>query len=250
MDSQNFNPKEFVDEVQDLCGYLDSELQIVQQFARYIGNQKELNQCIKHVKCLTNGLSRENIKYVFSWVFVLPLFICYEKDIKSRRDKKYLRLKKEQLNHYEKLKKAIELIKAENPDPSKFDEGYLLDLAQRYRRMYKVPPLSERPIRMVSRSFAKAAERFPGDPIMTSISEKKNPKGCYSINNFIYDVHKTVKETGLKDNAICVRLASLLTILTGKKYSRQNVQRILGHPVFIRGSRFRHIDTAGNSWPK
>ena len=132
MDSQKFNPKEFVDEVQSLCGILDSEmLQFIEGFACSIGDQSKLNQCIKHAKILVNGLPSDVIQYLFRWIFTVYAYIRAEKHFKPFRDKTYRSITKAQYSHLKKLNRAIELLAEEKPDPSKFDKGYMLNLAKR-----------------------------------------------------------------------------------------------------------------------
>jgi len=228
MDSQKFDPEIFINDVQRLCGNLDQEsLQLVKGFAINIGDQSKLNQCLKHTRMITNGLSQDVIWFILLWIFTVCVHIRVEKRFKSLHDKMYRSIAKAQDSHLEKLNKAIELLAEEGPDPSKFDKGYMLNLAKRNtaRRIFNTK------FDILVRDLIEANERTLG----ISIPKKKNPKGLISINLFIYSVHHTVRRFGstMKDNAICNRLASLLTILTGKKYTRQNVYGILNKKTKI-----------------
>lgn len=223
MDSQNFNPKEFVDEVQTLCDIARLEAGI---FADDIGDKNKLNQCLEHIKYLTTGLTREDTERVFAFTFLLRHLIYREKNVKDllNPNKSHHSLKEKKFAYYNKIIKAINLIKNLNPDPSKFDENYLLNLAM--QTSIDKPTLTKN---LYDATYiGDFLKMIKYDHIMTSIlNKKKNPKGSDIINTFIITTYKIVKNPKLTENAFCARLAPLLIILTEKKYRRQDIQGIL-----------------------
>ena len=220
MDLQKFNPKIFINNVQRLCGSLSpTRLQLVQNFALNIGDQSKLNQCFKHANILTKGLPQEEIWLIFSVIFAVHRNYRAEKDLKPIMAHEKRRLAKEKDRHLKTINKAIVTLKSLNPDPSRFDAGYLLNLAkEKVAEMGLTPALA----------FPLIEPKEPVD-LRKPFLKKKKPKGYEIVNILIYGVHDMVKRHGstLTDNAICNRLASLLTILTGNKYSRENVLGIL-----------------------
>lgn len=245
MSSQNFNPHKFVDKVKDFCGYSKPRLETVREFAVFIGDEVKLNRCLNYIKDLTEGLPQEKRNSVFSWIIALPHLLEEEQKIKADRDKKYLRLKKKTAHHFEKFKKAIELIKTLEPEQSKFDESYLLNLAKKRSTLWKVRSTFPSPKMLQAKEGCFLAEQ-----IASTDHEKGNPKGSYIISNFIFDVYKKVEKYGMKKSKICTYLGKLLRIVTGKEYSRENVQGILSRPLYTKGIRFRYIDSYLHSWPK
>lgn len=83
MDSQKIDPKEFINDVQRLCGNLSpARLKYVQDFALKIGDQNKLNKCLKHAKILTNGLPQDEVWPIFNLVIVVHHHFPAEKYIK------------------------------------------------------------------------------------------------------------------------------------------------------------------------
>jgi hypothetical protein len=221
MASQKFDPKIFINDVQGLCGILDPlTLLLADNFAVNIGDQSKLNQCLKHTRKLVNGLPREAIWLIFFWIFTTYVYFHEMKHIKPVQARIKRSHAKKKARYLKEIKEAIELVKALNPDPSKFDEGYLLNLAEEKAAEKKFAPQTrdEKLTHLIELVESSDVE------IGKSILKKKNPKGYNAVNIFIYAVHKTVKNPGLTDNEIYERLASLLAIMTGEAYSRQRVQ--------------------------
>jgi hypothetical protein len=239
MNAKNFNPQNFIDKVRSLYGDNTARPNAVTDFANFIGDDIKLNNCLLSVNFLTHGLSQEKVIHVFSWLTNIPRLLEHEERTKAMRDKKYRKLKKENLRHFEKIKKAIELIKTLEPAKTKFNENYLLNLAKQKTIIWKVRSPFPQP-----KMFQTKKGWFLDEQIATTDREEGNPKGSYIINNFIYGVYETVKESNLTENKKCSHIGRLLKIITGKKYSRQNVRGILSHPVYLKDQpRFR-------SWPK
>lgn len=260
MDLQRFDPKIFLNEVEKLSGNLDPRrFQTVHDFAVDIGDQNKLNQCLKHAKRLAGGLS----PVVFRIIIIL-IIMAYDdfrsetKYIKPLQAQRKINLGKKKRSYLEKINKSIKTLNALDPDPSRFDEEYLLNLAKKNVAEIKVfPPRNKRNnatgmrvapnlieedcVRRIEEQFVRRIEaaELAGVSVVSGrpLPKKRNSKGLEGVKLLIYDVHAVLKSNGstLTDSAICIRLASLLTILTGKKYSRQNVQNILSRKPEISG---------------
>ena len=229
MEPQDFNPNKFISEVEKLYGNLEpNKLQSVENFARNIGDQIKLDRCIRNFRILASGLPQDE-----AWViFILLLAVHYQfqaekftKPIQARIKRSHA---KKKAQHLKKIKEAIELVKSLNPDHSKFNEEYLLNLAKEKvaEMTFALPTPDDVTLEIIH--FIDLMEDLNvelGKPFLN----KKNPKGHDIVNLFIYGVHETLKfhKSTLTDSTICSRLASLLTIVTKKPYSRENVTLIL-----------------------
>jgi hypothetical protein len=225
MESQKFDPKIFVNGIQGLYSNLNpSMLQLIEEFARNIGDQSTLNKCLRDFKTLANSLPQNEVLLIIHRAFGM---YCHfrSKPIINANIKCSFRKKRD--SDLKKINKAIELIKTLlDPDPSMFNEGYLLNLANEKVAKKQFPGgLAD------SDTIALIAlmEQLGVESGKLAFIKKKTPKRHDVVNLFIYSVYCTLKYHKPKktDNAICSSLASLLTILTGKKHTRQNVYGIL-----------------------
>lgn len=260
MGLQKFDPKLFSKEVERLSGNSDpGRFQIVYDFAVDIGDQSKLNQCLKHSKRLAGGLT----PVVFRIIIILIITAYddyrvekkYIKPLQAKIKKGHANEKKSLLKH---ISKSIQTLKALDPDPSKFDEKYLSNLAKKTVAEIKVfSPQNKRnnatgmrvASNLIEEDLARQREEefahrvegaaLAGVSVLSGrpLPKKRNPKGLEGVRLLIHDVHALLKRSGstLSDSTICSHLASLLSILTGTKYSRQNVQNILSRKPEISG---------------
>ncbi len=191
-------------------------------FARTVGEEK-LRQCLKHAKYLAGSCPEKYaliLRALFNHIEMVNPLLKGEKYRKGLyeplRKREERRLAKEKKDYLVEIRKAINTLKTLDPDLSKFDEAYLWELAQ--EKEFE-PSQTLYQLRQMSEYGMIAAQPY----------KRENPKGDESIRLFIYAIYDLLNrnKSKLTDNAICFRLASLLTITMGKEYSRQAVQGIL-----------------------
>lgn len=103
------------------------------------------------------------------------------------RDENYRRnLRKVKTEIFKKYSEAIKTVSSLNPDPSRFDEAYLLDRAKKNT-----------------------------DGAFAALSKPIRKKGFISVRLFIRNTYSTIRESQspLKDNAICSRLADRKSVV-------------------------------------
>ena len=193
-----------------------------QFFANTVGEEK-LRLCLKHAKYLAGSCPEKYspiLRSLFNHIETVSFLLKgegYRKELyKPLRKREERCLAKVKNDYLIEIRKAINTLNALDPDPSRFDEKYLWKLAQ--KKEFE-PSQTLLQLRQMSEYGMIAMQPY----------KRNNPKGDESIRLFIYAIHDLLSrhKSKLTDNAICSRLASLLTITIGKKYSRQTVQGIL-----------------------
>ena len=97
MDSQKFDPRIFIKDILRLYGNLArTPLLIVCDFAVTVGDQSKLNQYLKHLKILANGLPPDAAWIIFSLIATVQFQLQAQKEIKpfQIRTKRILEKKK------------------------------------------------------------------------------------------------------------------------------------------------------------
>lgn len=194
-------------------------------FAIKVGSQSDLNQYLKDAKYLAAGLPPETFMLILLKIIGAYIFYPTEEEQKDqhRGEESYRRnLRKAKTKIFKEYSEAIKMVSSLNPDPSRFDEAYLLKRAKENTNGAYVE-LSE-PIRKKEKIIRS---------ILSNTADAPIKKGFISVRLFIHDTYVLIRkdQSTLTDNKICNRLALLLTRLTGKKYIRQNVQNILARQL-------------------
>ena len=193
-------------------------------FAEKIGIQSDLNKYLKDAQYLAAGLPRETFMLILLEITRIYDFYYKEKVLKDQHNQKAKELKalkKTRDRKLEKYNQAIKIISSLNPDLSRFDKAYLLKLAQE----------------STDKAFTEQKENIEKDKIIRTILsgnvDEPIKKGYMTVRRFIHKTYAMIRknQSTLTDNAICSRLALLLTRLTDEKYIRQNVQNILARKM-------------------
>ena len=152
-----------------------------------------------------SGYSLELARDILSEVIHFNTLWERENDLKDNPYKGTIKKRKAFVS---KMEKALGVIITElKPDPARFDLPYITELIQ------------------LRASEKKDAVEHLKEYVKQRATKRTNPKGFASERRFIRNVHSKVSkhDSPPTENEILDAIAGILTILTGKTQSRQNV---------------------------
>ena len=203
-------------------------------FAIATGDREKLNQCLENAKYLADSCPQkekytELLRVIFNQIFITKKLYdigkLSKRSAQSFREKELKKYEKSEVRYLNKIRRAIETFKSHDLDVLKFDEAYILELAKR---------------KFIDDCLSKPrCSEYHGALRKRHSVKNGGLKRDIHIQHFVWNTHDLLKryKLTLTDSAICTCLASLLTIITNNKKSRQNVQNYLKRkPEYLKNS--------------